>query len=347
MDQGPSTDMSGHDPTITVGLATLDRYQYVATLLDDLAVQTHLPDEVLIVDQTPPHKRQPIRTTNWSRAFPVRVLFQETRGTTRARNGLLRECRSDIILQPDDDVRIDPDYVENHVRHFADDRVDVVSGPVYEWDADSHEWYVKWKNHLMIGGWNGPAFVSGHSYSGGNSSIRVESALAVGGWDENILTHGEDEDLSDRLHSAGAVIVYDPRARLLHLRAPTGGERAAEWGSGPDGNWRVLAGYLYYYLANRPAYDAWAIMVGYTLRPLWHIKHARVSVGVKLLPRVLAAIPVSLWRWSRGRLLIDPASADRKVRRTPKKEVAQWSGRLAAKCPRTVLPHRDPPQLPL
>ncbi len=108
----------------------------------------------------------------------------------------------------------------------------------------------------------------------------------------------------------------------------------------------MLAGYLYYYLANRPAYDAWAIMVGYTLRPLWHIKHARALVGVRLLPRVLTAIPVSLWRWSRGRLLIDPASADREVRRIPKKEVAQWSGRLAAKCPRTVLPRREPPHLP-
>ena len=43
--------MREHDLTITVGLATLDRYPYVATLLDDLAVQNRLPDEVLIVDQ--------------------------------------------------------------------------------------------------------------------------------------------------------------------------------------------------------------------------------------------------------------------------------------------------------
>jgi GT2 family glycosyltransferase len=199
----------------------------------------------------------------------------------------------------------------------------------------------------MTLGWNGPAFVTGHSYSGGNSSIRVASALTIGGWDENIMTHGEDEDFSNRLHSAGAVVVYDPGARLLHLRAPRGGERAAEWGSGPEGHWRVLAGSLYYYLANRPVYDAWEAMLGEILRPLWHIKHGRTSAGVKLLPRVLAAIPVSLWRWSRGRLLIDPASADREVRRIPKKEVAQWIGKLESKCPRTVLPHRDPPQLPL
>ena len=69
---------------------------------------------------------------------------------------------------------------------------------------------------------------------------------------------------------------------------------------GPDGNWRVIAGSPYYYLANRPVYDALAAMLGVILRPLWHIKHGRTSVGVKLLPRVLAAIPASLWRWSRG-----------------------------------------------
>ena len=228
---------------------------------------------MLIVDQTAPHKRQPIPTTRWSHAFPVRVVHQATRGTTKARNRLLQECRSDIILQSDDDSRIDPDYVENHVRHFADDRVDVVTGPVYEWDSASHEWYVKWDNHLMIGGWNGPAFASDHCFVGTNNSIRVESALAIGGWDENILTYGEDSDFSDRLHEANAVIMFDPQARLLHLRAPRGGERAAEWGGGPDGNWRVIAGSLYYFLANRPPFEAWEQVI----RPLWHIKHGRTS----------------------------------------------------------------------
>ncbi len=338
--------MTGPGPTVTVGIPTLDRYPYVEALLDDLAGQTHLPDEVLIVDQTAAHRRRALPTARWSHAFPVRVLIQDVRGTTKARNRLLKACVSDILLQVDDDSRVDPDYVENHLRHYADERVDVVCGPVYEWDADSGEWYVKWKNHLMIGGWDGPPFVSAHFFSGGNSSIRVRSALAVGGWDENILTHGEDEDFSDRLHTAGALVLCDPGARLLHLRAPTGGERATEWGRGPDANWRVLAGYLYYYLTNRPAYEAWRIMVGYLLRPLWHVKHRRVSVGLRLLPRVLWAIPVSLWRWIRGRRLIDPSSADRVVRRISKKEVSGWTGTLAEGSPRTVLPRRDPPELP-
>jgi hypothetical protein len=80
-----SIDTSGRLPTITVGLATLDRYPYIATLLVDLAAPTHLPDEVVVVDQMAPRKRQPIPTTGWSHAFPVRVACQETHGIAEAR----------------------------------------------------------------------------------------------------------------------------------------------------------------------------------------------------------------------------------------------------------------------
>ena len=160
----------------------------------------------------------------------------------------------------------------------------------------------------MIGGWNGPAFASGHAYVGGNSSIRVASALAIGGMGR------EHPDARGRRGPLGPAAPGGCRDRVRpqgSLAAPPGAEgrrAAAEWGSGPDGNWRVLAGYLYYFLANRPPYDAWSDHPSTTrIRPLWHIKHGRTSVGLKLLPRVLAAIPVSLWRWSRGRRLIDPA----------------------------------------
>jgi hypothetical protein len=61
-----------------------------------------------------------------------------------------------------------------------------------------------------------------------------------------------------------------------------------------------------YYLANRPVSDAWAIMAGYALRPFWHIKHRRISVGVRLLPRVLASIPVSLVAMVSGPLAYRP-----------------------------------------
>ena len=47
------------------------------------------------------------------------------------------------------------------------------------------------------------------------------------------------------------------------------------------------------YLANRPTYDAWEDRIRlHAVCPFWHIKHGRTWVGLRLLPRVLAAIPV-------------------------------------------------------
>jgi hypothetical protein len=333
-----------NEPSITVGIATLDRYPYVETLLDDLAIQTRLPDEVLIVDQTAPHRRKNLPVERWKHAFPLRIVVQNEKGTTKARNLLLRECRSDIILKPDDDVRLEPTYVENHARHFADRRVDVVNGPVYEWDAMKREWYVKWKGHLMLGGAKGSAFMSTRAYSGGNSSVRVASALAIGGWDENIVTYGEDDDFSDRLDLAGALCVFDPQAGLRHLRAPEGGERDKEWGGciGPEGNWDVLAGFFYFSLVNSPLYRAFSLILNYVLRPFRHIRHGR-AVGLRLLAQVLVALPVSLWRWCRGPLLIDSGTQDWRTRRFTKKEVSQQIGKLALNEHSVARPDVKPP----
>ena len=131
----------------------------------------------------------------------MRIIVQNAKGTIKARYLLLRECQSDVILMPDDDVSLEPDYVSSHVRHFADSRVDAVTGPVYEWDAERREWFVKWETHLMLEGPRGRAFMSHRSHDGTNSSLPVASAFALGGWDENVVTYGEDDDFKDRLQA--------------------------------------------------------------------------------------------------------------------------------------------------
>jgi GT2 family glycosyltransferase len=338
-------NMSSNAPTIAVGIATLDRYPYVEALLDDLARQTRLPDEVLIVDQTPAQRRQNLQIYKWNQVFPLRIILQEARGTTGAKNRLLRECRSAIVVMPDDDVRLEPDYIRNHVRHFADDRIDVVSGPVYEWDAMKSEWYVKWENHFMLDGPTGRAFMSVRSFSGGNSSVRVASALAIGGWDENIATYGEDNDFQDRLDYAGAVCMFDPAAGLRHLRASRGGERDTSWGnSGHAGNWHVLAGYFYYFLMHRPLNSTYLMMKDTIAGATWNILNGH-AIGLRVFSNALIAVPLSIWRWCRGPLLIDPDTPNRQTRRFTKREVSRRKGMLACRYPRTILAEVKPPGL--
>src|SRR5262249_917971 len=56
-----------------------------------------------------------------------------------------------------------------------------------------------------------------------NGSVRRELALSIGGFDEQFTrTWYDDADFSWRLHKAGAKIVYDPCASLVHLKGPSG-----------------------------------------------------------------------------------------------------------------------------
>ena len=59
-----------------------------------------------------------------------------------------------------------------------------------------------------------------------NGSIRREVFLKLGGFDENYrYTLLDDTDLAVRMQKAGYRCVHDPKARLFHLKEPTGGNR--------------------------------------------------------------------------------------------------------------------------
>jgi len=59
-----------------------------------------------------------------------------------------------------------------------------------------------------------------------NASVKRSVALKIGGFDEQFTrTWFDDADFSWRLHQAGARVVFDPAASLVHLKVPSGGNR--------------------------------------------------------------------------------------------------------------------------
>ena len=171
-------------------------------------------------------------------------------------------------LQPDDDARIDPDYVENHIRHSVDDRVDVVS-PVSEWDSDSHERYVKWKNHLMIAGsnaWGGPGSLGPAGVSGCRDRVRPQSSL----------------DSPPGAEGRGACCRVGRRAR----RQLAGARWSPVVPLGQPARVRRLG-------------ESWSDP---RCCPLWHIKHGRtwdrLVPPAPARPRCDPGLPVAMVSWS-------------------------------------------------
>ncbi len=101
---------------ISVIIPTYKRYEDILPTLDSLNQQTLLPDDVIIFDESPDDV---LRTTlrNFKAKYPIKYIWSpsEFRLLARARNKAGRLSKGDVILFLDDDVLLDPCYLENLV----------------------------------------------------------------------------------------------------------------------------------------------------------------------------------------------------------------------------------------
>lgn len=93
--------MDSRMPRISLVVATVGRTAELARFLVHLSAQSYRDVELIIVDQNPDERLQPILTPYRSR-FQVAHLRSE-RGVSRARNLGLKRISGDIVAFPDDD----------------------------------------------------------------------------------------------------------------------------------------------------------------------------------------------------------------------------------------------------
>ena len=196
---------------VSVIIPTVDRYDWLATVLDQLATQTHAPEQVIVVDQTPPERRQPVEHDE----LPLELVVLARPGQCAARNAALEQATGDLVLFIDDDDEIDVDLVERHTAVIEQQAVDVSSGVVREpGDGPPAE---EFRRHRVA-----------DVFPTNNSMVR-RSVLARTGWFDLAFDHGvrADHDLGTRLYLAGATMVLSPDIEVLHHRAPQGGLRTS------------------------------------------------------------------------------------------------------------------------
>lgn len=105
---------------ISVVTPTLRRPTEIVGLLENLARQTCLPCEILIVDGAPEGEdasQEAVRTVADSFAFPVRYI-RHGGGTAIQRNVGIDAARGDFVAFIDDDVRLEPDFFERILTAF-------------------------------------------------------------------------------------------------------------------------------------------------------------------------------------------------------------------------------------
>lgn len=217
------------NPTVSYIIPTMMRQDFTLQLLSDLQNQTYKPTQVVVVDATPENQRDESLYKPEQYDFELIVQWQTTKGSCRARNEAIEYCTGDFIVFGDDDIRIPPNYIENHLRYLQTYKADACNGLDIRADHQKQtleDLYQKLENY----GPNRYRCGAAPHLNNANNCVKRKFVNQLVGNDINFDGgYGEDNDFGFSLTEIGVVVLQNPFSTNLHLKPPQGGYRF--WGS--------------------------------------------------------------------------------------------------------------------
>ena len=233
-------------PLVSAVVPTYLREEPLRNTLVDLVRQDYPNFEVLVIDQTPKHEPETESLLKELEADKkiiwLRVTFASLPG---ARNYAVRRTQGEIIVFIDDDVRLQPDFLNAHVQIFLEKpEVGAIAGRVLDRAmAEQKERGEEEREALTIDYLPAEAMDPGIAWyfldfihtvkpqevisaRGCNMSFRQELFNKYQlTFDERMRGSAvrEESDFCLRVRQTGYKIWYSPDAALFHLGEPTGG----------------------------------------------------------------------------------------------------------------------------
>ncbi len=220
-------------PSVCVVIPTYLREETLLNTVACLLKQDRPADEILVIDQTPEYSENVEKQLQeWHQNRVIRRIKQNVPSVTQARNRGAFESHCDILIFIDDDVLLNPSFINKHIVPFSDMKLAGICGQVYELpigmysseilyarlqDYETDEFRVfRFENGAEVPTWRGC-----------NCSVRREVFISVGGSDEAFIgpSWGEEDDVAFRIRSSGGKIKFYSDVSLIHLKAPIGGCR--------------------------------------------------------------------------------------------------------------------------
>ena len=216
-------------PTASYIIPTMLRQDFTLRLLDDLSKQTYPPTQVVVVDATPENVRDESLYDPKDYSFELTVIWQQSKGSCRARNEAIAVCNGEYIVFGDDDIRIQSNFIENHIRFLQTYNAGGCNGldiMATNPDQDLNDLKTRLdaiENRRWFAG-------STQMFSNANSCVKKIHVDQLVGNDINYDGgYGEDGDFGISLVKLGIPVLHNPFSANLHLKPLSGGYRL--WGS--------------------------------------------------------------------------------------------------------------------
>ena len=229
-------DFEARAPFASVVIATRERPESLATMLDDLRALRYPRFEVIVVDNAPVTDGTREVAERYSDLLDLHYVREPIPGLAIAHNRGLAAARGEIIAFTDDDVVVDPLWLLELCRGFDhSDTVGCVTGLIFpsELETTAQVWLEDWVgvnkgyeqkvfdlNGNHPGGWLFP-YAAGAFGSGANMAFRADTIHALGGFDPATGTGtrargGDDLAAFYTVVEAGHTLVYRPGAIVRH-----------------------------------------------------------------------------------------------------------------------------------
>ncbi len=239
---------------VTVAVCTRDRTTDLAMCLDSLSRLRYPNLDILVVDNAP--------ATDATRklvqdCYPaVRYVLEPRPGLDWARNRAILEAKGDVVAYTDDDVIVDPGWIDEIVRVFQEDAtVMAVTGMVVPWELETEaqwlferyggfnrgfdpKWALLGKAHAHLAAIR--YIGSGQFGTGANMAFRKKVFEAIGAFDPaldvgTVTNGGGDLEMFFRLLREGYGLMYEPKALVWHRHRKSLSELHSQiesWGTG-------------------------------------------------------------------------------------------------------------------
>lgn len=196
-------------PLVSIVIPTLNRYEYLRHVLEDLEKQDYKNFEVIIVDQSAPYREDFYKNFK----LDIQLSNQKERALWLARNNAIINSSGEYILLFDDDSRIESDWISNHLKCLDFFDAEISSGVSLS----------------LIGAevpQNYSFFCISSQLDTGNVMLKKDVFREIGLFDRQFEKQRMgDGEFGLRAYLNGFKNISNPNAQRLHLKVDSGGLR--------------------------------------------------------------------------------------------------------------------------
>lgn len=196
-------------PKVSIIIPTLNRYSYLKDVLTDLEAQDYDNFEVIIIDQSEPYNEHFYSDFNLNSI----TMYQEEKALWLARNSAVKLSKSNFILLFDDDSRVEPNWISNHLKCLDFFNADISSGVSISTIGAEVP-----KNYSF--------FRISDQLDTGNTMLRKKVFFDIGLFDRQFEKQRMgDGEFGLRSFLYGHKNISNPYAKRIHLKVGSGGLR--------------------------------------------------------------------------------------------------------------------------